>query len=98
MSPDVIVHFNNQGTLQGCGGCPRRIDFQSFITTVSAGAGTTPDAGNASIEMSIPFNMGNAWVETSTMPIRKGMEVHIYSKGYFAAESPPIRIDGGNID
>ena len=93
-SPDAFVLFNGESFLPGCGGCTKRIDYQKFITQISCGAGTTPDSGQASISMSVPYNLGEHWVESSTSVLRNGLEVHIYSKGYFPVSDGNQIVDG----
>jgi len=87
-APDCLVYINGDVTVPNSINLnrqPARLNFQRFITQVSADAGTQPGSGSASISLSIPIHSNEAFVRDANFIFRPGLEVHIYMRGYFPA-------------
>lgn len=82
-SPDALVYLNGDTALPGCHRCGGRLDFQQFITSVSVDCGVEPGGASANISLSIPRHFGGDIYADGQLVLRRGLEVHVYSKGYF---------------
>jgi hypothetical protein len=82
-SPDGLVFINGDVSIPGCKTCNQRINLRHFITAISCDAGVTTQAGSASFTLSIPRAGNENFIEDSHFILRRGLEVHIYLKGYF---------------
>ncbi len=82
-SPDALVYINGDTSLVGCKDCNNRIDFQPYITSVSAGAGVESSSGDATISFSIPKHHGDSIFKDGAFLITPGLEVNVYLRGVF---------------
>lgn len=82
-SPDALVYINGDTSLVGCKDCNNRIDFQPYITSVSAGAGVDSSSGDSTINFSIPKHHGDSIFKDGAFLITPGLEVNVYIRGVF---------------
>jgi len=82
-SPDALVYINGDTSLVGCKDCNNRIDFQPYITSVSAGAGVDSSSGDSTISFSIPKHHGDSIFKDGAFLITPGLEVNVYIRGVF---------------
>lgn len=101
-APDCLVYFNGDTSLPGCATCNGRIDMQKYITQVSVESGVDPGAASASISLAIPTHTAEGMGRDSKYILTKGLEIHIYMRGYFPVQGQyqniQIEEDVGELD
>lgn len=91
-TPDAIVQFNGDTTLPGCPTCKNRIDFSSFINSVSASAGI--DGSNScDISFTIPKAYGDQIYHDGRFVLTTGLEVNVYYRGFFPVSELALKTD-----
>lgn len=93
MTPDALVYINGDLSLPGCPRCNGKINFQQYITEVSADAGTDVGGSSAGFTLSIPVHANESFARDAQYIIRLGLEVHIYERGYFAVKGLYSNLD-----
>jgi hypothetical protein len=93
-TPDAIVQFNGDTTLPGCPTCRNRIDFSSFINSVSASAGVDGTNG-CDIQLKIPKAYGDQIYQDGRFVLTTGIEVNVYYRGFF--KTSDLTVKGDNV-
>jgi len=102
-TPDAIVQFNGDTSVPGCNECKNKIDFQAFITSVSVGAGVTPNSNSCSINAIIPRAYGDSVFKDGEFILIPGVEVNVYFRGFFKTDEllgagDTIRLNEEDVD
>lgn len=92
-TPDAIVQFNGNTTLPGCPTCKNRIDFSSFITSVSVGGGIDSGGASCSINLTIPKSYGDVVYVDGKFILETGIEIKVFFRGFFKSKDLSLKAD-----
>jgi len=87
--PDALVYINGETDLIGCGSCRRKVDFNSYITSVQVDLSVESVPGSASVSLSIPRHAVDDFFFEGEPIITPMMEIEIFAKGYYLIEGVP---------
>lgn len=97
-TPDVIVQFNGSTELPGCPTCKNRIDFSSFITSVSASGGIDSGGASCDISLIIPKSYGDVVYVDGKFILDSGIEIKVYFRGFFKTKDLSLKGDVAEVE
>lgn len=81
-TPDARVLLNGQVEFAVCATCNKKLDFNKYITSVSADPSTEP-VSTATISLSVPRHHADVFSHDGNYVLQPGLEVVIQMRGYF---------------
>jgi prefoldin subunit 5 len=89
VSADAYVAIQGETTITGCGECKRKINFNTYLTSLSVDTSVDSPPGSASLSLTIPDTDINDFYAENQLIIIPMMEIEIYVKGYFLIGGVP---------
>jgi len=80
--PDAVVLINGHQELSTCPTCNQPLNFQKYVTTLSAD-GTTDSIASANLTLAIPRTEQSLFRTDGNYILQAGLEVVIFMRGYF---------------